>query len=593
MSGDVALRNAALVVDGVRDAIRRRRRTHALVFTASALALIGLAWLGPKREHACVLLVLAIPLGGLARGTAVFRVAGRVIRWLGARPLVSAAAIGGLALAASIAGSLEAGVPLPTVHDEFSYLLAADTFAHGRLTNPAHPLWVHFEAPHVLQQPTYMSKYPPAQGLALAAGQAALGHPIAGVWLSAALACAALTWMLAGWMPGRWALAGGLLCVVHPLTFNGAQCYWGGLVAVLGGALLLGALGRLVRRPRARHAVVLGVGLGILANSRPYEGLVLSAPLLIALAIFLVSRRGPPARIAATRIVVPLAGVLLLVAGGMLYYDYRVTGDPLTMPYVAYQRAYMPTALFVFQRAAPPPLYRHEQLRRLFDIQPPPAPVRTVPGLAARVREHAQAYAYEFLGSTLAGVLVMLLLPLERNRWWVLLILTLLVVLVGLGLSAVRLPHYAAPAAGLALLVVMRSLRGLGGWRIGGARVGQALARAIWAVALGILVLSWGHLATAGRGPAWQHDRADIAAALAGTGEQHLVLVRYTAAHSVHAEWVYNGADIDTAPVVWAAEMDAVSNARLLDYFKGRRVWLVEPDNDEVHAVPYVAPAAP
>ena len=106
-------------------------------------------------------------------------------------------------------------VPHPTINDEFSFLLASDTFAHGRVANPPHPMWVHFENLHVLQQPTFASMYPPAQGVFLAIGQRITGHPFAGVCFVVAIFCAATCWMLQGWTSPSLALLGGLLAIIH------------------------------------------------------------------------------------------------------------------------------------------------------------------------------------------------------------------------------------------------------------------------------------------------------------------------------------------------------------------------------------------
>jgi len=129
------------------------------------------------------------------------------------------------------------GVPQPVIHDEFSYLLAADTFASGRLAKAPHPLAEHFSAMQVLQRPACASKYLPGQGLALALGQVLAGHPWAGVLLGMALFLGAAAWMLTGWLPWRWALAATALLA---LRFGPQQywwnSYWGGGLPAAGGA---------------------------------------------------------------------------------------------------------------------------------------------------------------------------------------------------------------------------------------------------------------------------------------------------------------------------------------------------------------------
>src|SRR5204863_5088084 len=225
-------------------------------------------------------------------------------------------------------------VPQPGIHDEFSHLLLADTLAHGRVANIPHPMWTHFETFHVNQQPTYASMYYPGQGFALAVGQVIFGHPFWGVWLSVGVMCAAICWMLQAWVPAGWALLGGFLAVMRLATFSyWANTYFGGAVAAIGGALVLGALPRIKRRQRVRDALVMGLGLAILANSRPYESLFFGLPIAVALIGWMLGKNRPPFQISMRRVFFPLILVLVLTISVIGYYFWRDTGSPFRIPY--------------------------------------------------------------------------------------------------------------------------------------------------------------------------------------------------------------------------------------------------------------------
>src|SRR5258706_11473571 len=274
------------------------------------------------------------------------------------RRALSVAAVGVLAVAARVSVLPFFPVTNPGIHDEFSYLLMADTFAHGRLANPTHLMWTHFETFHVNQVPTYVSKYYPAQGIFLAIGQVVFGHPFWGVLLSSALMCAAICWMLQGWMPPAWALLGGLLAVIRLGTFSyWANSYWGGAVAALGGALVLGALPRIKEKQQVRDGVWMGIGLALLFNSRPYESLFFAAPIAIALLIWMFRNRSPQIRGRALHVALSLALILATAIAGMAFYFWKTTGQPFRPPYLVYESTYMSAPSFPWLPPKPMPPY--------------------------------------------------------------------------------------------------------------------------------------------------------------------------------------------------------------------------------------------
>lgn len=531
-----------------------------------------------------LLLVFLVPAGSrrlLARGDAALR------SWARHRtaciPLVGLTAF---LMAASV--SLLVRFPEPGVHDEFSYLLAADTFAHGRLANPTPPMWRHFETFHELMRPAYASMYPPGQGLILALGQVVCGAPIAGAWLSFALAAGALLWMLQGWLPLRWALVGGLLALVHPRLFTWSQSYWGGLLAVFGGALVLGAVPRLLRRPRVGTTLVLGLGAAVLANTRPFEGLVLCLLCAVALMVGWVGRRPAPAAVVLKRVGLPLLVVLGITGAAMAVYNLRVTGDPLRMPFLEQRAQYAMTPHFLWQPLGPEPRYDVEVFRDFYTRWEPEAyrVQQTALGLATRTgRKLLVMWKAWFPLAVLALPLLGLPRRFRRDP-------RVRTATIGLALFSMALlvetfmqEHYAAPAFGLAFVLWLSGARTLRSWRFRGRPAGRVLVWALVALCA-ISVADWCAGAHRNR-DGWPYRRARMVGALQRTGEKHLVLVRTAPGHSFYGEWVWNRADIDGAAVVWARDLGPEANRELLDYFRDRRVWLLEPDADPATLVPY------
>lgn len=497
-------------------------------------------------------------------------------------------------------------IPLPFVPDDFSNLLACNTFMHGRLSNPTPAMWTHFESIHIDMKPTYTSMYFPGLALTMAAGKALFGNPWFGILCTSALMCAAICWMLQAWLPPGWALLGGFLAMLRLGLFS----YWvntyiaAGLLAGLGGALVLGALPRLTKTARSRYGFIMAAGIVLLMLTRPYEGVLLCLPVAFVLGRWALRGKNRPAPgVLLRRAALPL---LVIVAGGawLGYYDYRAFGSPTALPYTVNRATYAMAPYYIWQSPRPEPAYRHAGMRRFYHEVEMPADYWEVHSwrwfVPVSLKKVFRVLVF-FAGFALLLPLLMTRRILRDHRIrflvWCVLILT-----AGMSIEIYLIPHYVAPFTAAFYAIGLQAMRHLRVWRPEGRPAGMAMVRLavticlllaavrIFSAPLGLKVQPWpsSNWALSWYGPEnYGTERGHIESELQKLPGPQLIFVRESNKRDPNETWVYNAPEIDASKVVWAWEMDAADNRELMQYYPDRKAWLVDMNTEPASLTPY------
>jgi len=454
--------------------------------------------------------------------------------------------------------------PPPQIHDEFSYLLQADTFAHGRVANRTPPYWEHFETEYTLLQPTYASQYQPAQGLVLAAGQVVLRHPWWGVFFSIGVMCASLCWALGFVVPPVWALAGalgaGLQFGIFGLWMNS---YFGGAVSTTAGALVLGAIERLRRPGRAASSAALAsAGIILLFATRPFEALLWMG----VFACSLVWQRRALVGQIAMKVAPAFVLVFMLGATSLAWYNWRITGDPLNPPYLAYRNIYGTPQPYWWQGPIRISSFRYPELENNYLNQNRLYNQRTSPPAIVEAEKTRLSHFWKFFIGPFLSPALAFILYLRRDRRIRMWLLASIPFILDKARYHAWYPAHSGPATILIVLAMVQCWRHMRVWKrqrgLGIAVSRLMIAGLCSAIILGNAGRAAESIVPAERlrhlAPLWESMypakrlRDDVIARLEKIPGSHLVFVKYAPGHCFCEEWVFNLADLQSQRIVFA-----------------------------------------
>ena len=481
-------------------------------------------------------------------------------------------------------------IGIPDDHDEYANLLQAETFAEGRLSNDTHPFSKHFESFHILQHPTYASKYPPGQAFFLFVGLKLFGHPWYGVLLSCMLMVSCIVWMVRGYLSIKWALWIGIILVIRFALWNyWSSSYWGGAVAAIGGVLIFGAIPRLKSEKNSQviiSSLCFGLGLALLSQTRPFEGLLVSIiPALYLLKLVFQHFKNKHWKIA-SYLILPASIVMIANLAFSTYYNYKITGDPLKMPYSLHADQYsvQPPFLFLDKREIPP-AYNHLEFDRQYNGWEIIEINDWKDYIRVKRRHFVRFIRFFYYWPFLIGLCFLFInrQDIEIPYWSFMLFCSHIL------FTTWYHPHYFAPALAIYYLILLQCAKYLMEHQN---KLIRMTARFAIPVLLLITLADSKFFATSIPGyingtQEYVYKKQQIIDELNQDNSKHLVLVKYTTEHKLHEEWVYNGPSLDESKILWARYLSKESNDSLKHFFRDRKTWLIHADEVEVKLSKY------
>jgi hypothetical protein len=308
------------------------------------------------------------------------------------------------------------------------------------------------------------------------------------------------------------------------------------------------------------------------------------------LLLWMLSKYGPTLGVSIKQIVLPVLTVLALTGIGMALYNLRITGNAFRLPYQVHQEAYDVIPVFIWQDLGPQRVYHHQLMRDFheqyglnsYNMK------RSISGFIGR----NVFFLIEF-GLFSVNVLTIPLIRMFsvmvpwtlKNRWALFALVTYAVLISALVMETYMQRHYLAPIIGFNYLFVLQAMRL---WRWRNRRIGRVMLSLVPLLCIVALFSFLYTLMKKNESASWQRQRARINEQVKTIGGQHLIIVTYGSQHSFLDEWVYNEADMDRAKVVFARAINSEQDCQLVEYFKSRRIWLLEVDGNQ--SIPKLKP---